>query len=347
MNKYLNNFLKSFSYFHQKVESVGFPKIQTIELTNRCAMDCKMCPRSKMHRPVGLMKFGLFKKIVDQIPLYANQILCIHGIGDSLLHPDLKKFIYYANSRGFKTTTSTNPSSLTPKAIMAILESNLGHLTIALDGIDPDTYRFLRGKAANYEKAVENIHKFLQKKVKEGFSKPKVEMSIIKMAKTENSIEKFRRIWNIEGVDMITSKSFTAWDGSLQTIVDMNKKAALNNGGSASNEFPCIRPWLTISVLWDGRVVPCCYDYDGKFILGDLNTQTIEEVWNGEKARQLRRSSINGNYMQNKLCSHCREREGAEPSKIYPLNIFKVIRQLGTKKILGYLKSEGNVYIGD
>ena len=42
---------------------------------------------------------------------------------------------------------------------------------------------------------------------------------------------------------------------------------------------PCMSLMRAITILWDGRVVPCCLDYDGKQILGDLNTQSLDEVW--------------------------------------------------------------------
>ena len=57
-------------------------------------------------------------------------------------------------------------------------------------------------------------------------------------------------------------------------------------GGHAEPEsdvhYPCYRPWLTFTVLWDGRVSLCCADFDGRTILGDLRTSTIQEIWNSE-----------------------------------------------------------------
>ena len=46
------------------------------------------------------------------------------------------------------------------------------------------------------------------------------------------------------------------WAGTLNTESDVN--------------YPCYRPWLTFTVLWDGRVSLCCADFDGRTILGDL-----------------------------------------------------------------------------
>lgn len=40
---------------------------------------------------------------------------------------------------------------------------------------------------------------------------------------------------------------------------------------------------------WDGRVLPCCGAYSDKETLGDLTTQTLAEVWNGEPMKAVRR----------------------------------------------------------
>lgn len=69
---------------------------------------------------------------------------------------------------------------------------------------------------------------------------------------------------------------------------------------------PCAQTF-TLTVLWDGRVRACgCRlnnaDAEDPLILGDLKTQTVEEIWNGEKLRQVRRSFEDG-----KMCDLCRK----------------------------------------
>lgn len=48
----------------------------------------------------------------------------------------------------------------------------------------------------------------------------------------------------------------------------------------------CKLPFTDISIKRDGRVRVCCYN---EKILGDLNTQTLEEIWNGAEYQELRR----------------------------------------------------------
>ncbi|MCA1650020.1 MAG: SPASM domain-containing protein [Acidobacteria bacterium] len=61
------------------------------------------------------------------------------------------------------------------------------------------------------------------------------------------------------------------------------------SGCAPSWANPCYRPWLTFTVLWDGRVSLCCADFDGRHVLGDLNTSTIQDVWNAEPYLEARR----------------------------------------------------------
>jgi radical SAM protein with 4Fe4S-binding SPASM domain len=58
-------------------------------------------------------------------------------------------------------------------------------------------------------------------------------------------------------------------------------------------------------VLWDGRVVPCCYDYDGKYVLGDLRQNTLAEIFNEAPMRELRRALREGRAEDVSLCRTC------------------------------------------
>src|SRR6188474_2701529 len=64
-------------------------------------------------------------------------------------------------------------------------------------------------------------------------------------------------------------------------ITDLHNSAGTLNQRSDVN-YPCYRPWLTFTALWDGRVSLCCADFDGRTILGDLRTCSIQQIWNSE-----------------------------------------------------------------
>jgi radical SAM protein with 4Fe4S-binding SPASM domain len=66
---------------------------------------------------------------------------------------------------------------------------------------------------------------------------------------------------------------------------------------SALKRLVCASPWQEMIIDLTGEVVPCCfwsgYGNSGK-PLGNTNTQTIDEIWNGEAYRELRRRNTSG-----------------------------------------------------
>ena len=60
-----------------------------------------------------------------------------------------------------------------------------------------------------------------------------------------------------------------------------------------------------MSVLWDGRVVTCCMDSNGVQVLGDLNVQTVQEVWNGPVLSGVRKDFANLEYGKFPVCLSC------------------------------------------
>ena len=322
--KQIRNKSKNFhAYFHRKTICKGYPEVFNIELTNSCPMKCIMCPRKYMKRKVGFMKFDLYQKIIDQLKGYTYAIW-LHHFGESLLHPEIDKFIDYAKQNKIKTQLSINPVLLNKNNIQKII--NLDYLHISLDGTNEETYKKLRGKNADYNKAIKLIHEFLREK-----NKPYTTLAIIRMKETETELEHFKKQWKNSGINNIEIKEFTTWDGSIKEIHKLISKPS--EAYQKNLQYPCIRPWHRITILWDGRVVPCCYDYDGKYILGDLNKQTLKEIWNSQEILELRRQQIFNDLKNNKLCISCKEKYGMPESKLYPINpiflkrVFKYFKQ--------------------
>jgi radical SAM protein with 4Fe4S-binding SPASM domain len=73
-----------------------------------------------------------------------------------------------------------------------------------------------------------------------------------------------------------------------------------NNNIDVSNEDAmasviCARPFRYIDILPDGEVFPCTAHFTN-YSFGNVFKDSFDEVWNGEKAREFRRSIINGTY---------------------------------------------------
>ena len=68
----------------------------------------------------------------------------------------------------------------------------------------------------------------------------------------------------------------------------------------------CMLPWMHLHAFPDGRAYPCCFALD-KMPVGNVNENSMEEVFNGAKMKRLRL-----NMLENKkspMCSKCYDQE--------------------------------------
>jgi radical SAM protein with 4Fe4S-binding SPASM domain len=283
--------------------------IYNIELTNKCPMKCVMCPRTRnMTRPQGFMDYELYKRAIDELvsnnPEYiGNRLVWLHHFGESLLHPRFGDCIAYAASRGVRAALSINPFMLQYDFIDVLLRSNPYLLCMSLDGHDDESFHKIRGVKNAYGTSHDRLIDFLDRKV-QSRSRIKVMVSMIDFDMNEASIKAQELYWKkIAGVDQFLCKDFSTWDGNAG---DIN---ALAGGGRAVGDVDksavaCTLPWEVMTIAWNGDVLPCCYDYDAKMVLGNMANQSLTEIWNGEKLQSLRSEFIE-NKVTNPLCRHC------------------------------------------
>ncbi len=313
------------SYLRRKTISGGYPEIYNIEATNCCPMNCIMCPRQFMKRDLGHMDQKLFEKIIDQLKGFTDT-LALHHFGESLICPNIDKMIKYASKKGIRTTLSVNAVILNPNIAKKIMDAGLSYLHISLDGVDDEMYKKIRGDAADYQKALKNVMKVLEYKKKNN-KNTYITVGMINMKLTQDKVDKFKKQWERTGADEVQIKEFTTWEGSSEKIINLAEKKQYSSQYNLKNSYPCIRPWHRMSILWDGRVVPCCFDYDGKFVLGDLKKQTLKEIWNGKKMIELRKQHIKCDFKNNNLCRNCKEKDG------FPPGLMQVIKPSFIKRV--------------
>lgn len=281
------------------------PMIYNFELTNRCPFSCIMCARTNnMTRPEGLMSFELFKKIIDQLDSYSvdkTKPMWLHGFGESLVHPEFDLFMKYASQKGFNVGLSINPFLLTKKIANRLLLSQPKHLYIAIDGHNNDSFEKIRGMKNAYDKSVQRLENFITLK-NEISPNTKIDIGMIDFDLNHSSISSMGEKWkSIDKSVNFVAKAFTTWDGNASDVMALKKNRRVK-----PKSITCNEPWKDMTVNWDGKVTPCCFDYDKKYILGDLNTQSLSDVWNGQAMQTLRAEMIS-DHVTNPLCKNCEQ----------------------------------------
>ncbi len=327
--RFINKEIQQFAYNRQWIAAVGRPVVFQIELTNHCPMTCEMCPRTEhMQRPLGFMDPAIYRKVVDEAAETTSRVF-LHHFGESLLHPGLGEFITYARKHGIGTYLSANPALLTRPRIEAVVDNGLHELVLSLDGATAETSAKVRGRAAaDVELAEKRIESLIEYRKEARSTKPLIVMQIVRQRQNLHEVDDWIRKWDRKpGIDRIKMKSYVTWDGRAEEInrlriEDRTKKPRV----------VCDKPWTSVTILWDGRVVPCCFDCDGHLTLGNVGEQSLKSIWHGERLRNLRACHSSGDLASIKLCAMCVDKEGYPTKKwYYPLNRLQQESPLGNE----------------
>ena len=252
------------------------PEIVQIESTNLCKAKCVFCPRDEMHRKQGVMSFDLFCKIVDECAELGITHVRVHNYGEPFMDRRLTEKVRYAKRKGIREVGMiSNGSLITEHVAREMIEAGLDAINISVDASGREVFDATR-LGLNYDKVIANIERLVRIRSELGRKRPKLILSFVRQnnsADEQAFIEHWRSV-----ADKIHITDLHNWAGTLNRESDVN--------------YPCYRPWLTFTVLWDGRVSLCCADFDGRTVLGDLNTSTIREIWNAAPYVAVRRAHL-------------------------------------------------------
>ena len=267
-----------------------------IEPTNTCNLRCTFCFVTEgMTREGGFMEFDLFKKIIDDSPDLEH--LCMHNWGEPLLHKDIFKMIEYAKNKGVNyVVMNTNGTLLTDKMIDQIVDSKLDIIRFSIDG-SAETFKRVRG--VELKKIEQNINKL--KNVKE-IRRPELKMGVVFTIEedTEGDVEDY----------------ITHWE-KIVDHVRLQPKLITSPRTEICPE-PFGKDYGKLVVLWDGRVIPCCVDYNANLTVGSVQNDTIQNLWKNEKMDLLRKQHLNGQFPD--TCANCNECESNKTEKRFFVN---------------------------
>ncbi|MBI1872576.1 MAG: radical SAM protein [Acidobacteria bacterium] len=256
--------------------ATALPEIVQIEGTNICNAKCVFCPRDDMDRKQGVMDMALFRKIVDECAALGIRHVRLHNYGEPFIDRQLVEKTRYAKQRGIpEVGMISNGSLITEDAARGVIEAGLDAINISVDAAGREVFESTR-IGLKYDKVIGNIERLVRIRAELGRKRPKLILSFVRQGRSDEEqafIEHWRPI-----ADKIHVTDLHNWAGTLNQTSDV--------------KFPCYRPWLTFTVLWDGRVSLCCADFDGREILGDARTSSLKEIWYSDAYRRVRREHL-------------------------------------------------------
>jgi len=292
----------------------GLPISIAIEPTTSCNLRCPECPSGlrSFTRPTGKLDERLFKSIIDQLSPTLSY-LTFYFQGEPFLHPRFLEMVHEASARNIYTATSTNAHFLNDDVAGAAVRSGLDRLIISIDGTTQDTYESYRIGGA-LEKVIEGTRNIISWKRKLRSATPHVVFQFLVVRQNEHQIDEVYRVARKLGVDQVVLKTAQIYDfkkgSALIPTVEKFARYRKDADGNYSIKNPmlnqCWKMWHSCVVTWDGKVVPCCFDKDASFVLGDLTKDSFREIWTGRQYQQFR-SSLLKSRSEIEICRNCSE----------------------------------------
>ena len=251
-----------------------FSKIY-LEISNLCNLSCAFCPGTKRQKKA--LNEEEFSALLPKIRPYTD-FLYFHLMGEPLLHPNLEQFLALAGDVGFKIILTTN-GTLLPKQQEILLNAPALHkVNISLHAFEANDLAvpfedYLSG-CFTFGKAAEGKILIAYRLWNQGGQDEKNDDILAAMSKF------FPKPWVQERRGTRIGERIYLEYGDKFDWPDL--KAA--DGGEG---VFCHGLRDQLGILCDGTVVPCCLDHEGDIALGNLFTQSMEEILESPRVKAI------------------------------------------------------------
>jgi radical SAM protein with 4Fe4S-binding SPASM domain len=312
------NFLKLFAGFHvsrmiKKPVQIGMPLFISIEPTTSCNLRCPQCPSGlrEFSRPTGMLKEPLFEKVILQLKDHLHS-LTLYFQGEPYLNPSFLKMVAFASKQNLYTITSTNAHYLDEERARATIESGLDKLIISVDGVTQEAYEKYR-VGGSIDKVISGTTEIVRQKKLMRSSTPHIVWQFVVFKHNEHQVPHIKKLGKELGVNEVKIKTAQIYDHEngnelIPVNAEYSRYVESAGGYKIKNELKnqCWRMWQGCVVTWDGKIVPCCFDKDAKYQLGDLENNSFRSIWRSPAYDQFRRSVLTSRK-EIDICVNCSE----------------------------------------
>lgn len=313
------NLLRCYSSFYlskwfKKQRINHLPYTLSFEPTTTCNLSCPECPSGlkSFTRPTGMSPLVVYTNVLEDVKHHLI-FLYLYFQGEPFLHKDFIEMIRLAKDRRLFTITSTNGHFLTKSKCIEIVESGLDRLIISMDGSTQETYEAYR-KDGNLKKVIQGIEQLVATKRERKAQHPYIVLQMLVVAPNEHQTEEVRAIGTSLGVDEVVFKTAQIYDFKnghpLIPTKDLYSRYRKSSDGTweikNKLENQCWKMWHSAVSTWDGKIIPCCFDKDAQYEMGNITQKSFKEIWFHANYQAFRNAILHSRKNID-ICQNCSE----------------------------------------
>ena len=221
--------------------------------------------------------------------------LYFHLMGEPLCHPHLETYLRLAGEEGFKVIITTNGTLLSKMQNVLLSAPALHKVNVSLHAFEANDLQmpfkdYLDG-CLNFGKAAEG-KKLISYRLWNGGGQDALNQQILDTMK-----QYFPEEWVQERKGIRIGQRVYLEYGDKFDWPDLNAA----DGGE---KVFCYGLRDQLGVLCDGTVVPCCLDHEGDLTLGNLLTDSMEDILDSPRAKAIF-DGFSAGVAAEELCRKC------------------------------------------
>lgn len=289
------------------VESVPIdtPWLVMLDPANVCDARCSFCPTGQKEfvkmRPNGIMNFDMYVRIIEQFKQMPNRIKKIVYCkdGEPLLNKRLIEMLRMAIDADIaeKYWLRTNGLKLNPALNTQLAGVGLDLIGISIKAMSAEGYKNIADVKMDYDKFKANIAD-LYEKCKD--TKTNLYINTVNLhseADTAKFFDDFEPISTTIALEDVHN-----W--SMSELHDWKQGGRVTDNKLVPREA-CGFPLYTFAINWNGQVSACQEDWAMRNIIGDLRTQSVQEIWRGAQRKDFVKMHLTGRKRELPACAHC------------------------------------------
>lgn len=229
------------------------------------------------------------------------KVIQLHGYGDPLLDKNLGNVIKRLTKNGLQSYFSCNPAIIDIEKTVEMMESGLDYLKYSYESTDDEEFKQIRGNASNFTQSYEKTLEVIDIKERSGFDTTII-ITMIDVDR-EDQQEEFQRLrdkFPDSSVYIYLKSEDQQWyreDESLKVYLEKRRRVLPTGDQHGTNAIHwqevCKHPWMSMTIKSDGFVAMCMEDYNNEIILGDANSYSLHDIWNGDEYKKFRSDQFN------------------------------------------------------
>ena len=285
------------------------PFLLFLEPTNLCNFKCKFCPTGnpallkEVGRKATLMPMDLFKKIVADLREFPYPIksLNIYKDGEPLLHPDFPEMHRLLKEAGVAETirVKSNGSLLNPQLNRRLIDAGLEWIGISVEAVSVEKYWDICSYRLNYQKFLGNLRDLYERR-----GTCRIHIKIINAGLTEAEKDTFFHDFS-PLCDTCAIENLHGWNNAEMRDFSLGSEQRSMDGVALSDKVVCPLPLFALAINCNGTVSICCVDWSHNTVVGDVKTNSLSEIWHGDKLHNFRMMHLEHRRSENPSCRDC------------------------------------------